>query len=72
MTYDRRKKASGSSEKVAALQALDKFVDSAGALSRAWEQLSDDSFLMNGYPKGLPSFDEFHHELLDWLHSAKR
>jgi hypothetical protein len=51
------------------LARLDAFVDAAINLSRAWEQ--DRSRLTEGYPEGLPSFDEFVNRLLIWRDEAR-
>lgn len=49
------------SDPAKACALLERFVDAAGALSEAWDPALDP-----GYPRYLPSFDEFVSALLDW------
>lgn len=46
----------------AALDALDRFIVAAVNLSESWHNDTLDT----GYPKRLPSFDEFISELFEW------
>jgi hypothetical protein len=50
-----------SSDASAALAHLSRFVETAFALNEAWNEVLD-----RGYPRYLPSFDEFMSELLTW------
>lgn len=52
-----------------AVQALKEFVRAAEKLSNQWP---DDDSLNEGYPKGLPSFDEFLAQLDKWLEKVQQ
>ncbi len=49
---------------------LEAFVNAAKELNQAWEYQQQDG-IESGYPKYLPSFDEFYCDLLTWLENAK-
>jgi len=56
------------------LADLDKFAVAAVKLSRTWEKLdTDDTFTAGeGYPRYLPSFDEFASDAVSWRDSVER
>jgi len=66
-----KKIATTDPKKLEAIRALTDLVSAATRLSSVWEKLDDASFLDTGYPKGIPSFDEFVDELRDWRDKAK-
>jgi hypothetical protein len=46
------------------LRCLDAFLEATRALRVAWD--ADKDWDPDAYPKGLPSFDEFHHAVAAW------
>ncbi len=52
-------------------QKLRELVEAAVELDREWDTLSaeDSDAVSNGYPAGLPSFDEFVSRLITWRDS---
>jgi hypothetical protein len=66
-----RQAAAADPKKAEALRALVEFASAASRLSSVWDKLDDTSFLEAGYPKGLPSFDEFADQVQQWRDKAK-
>jgi hypothetical protein len=56
------------------LQQLKAFVNAGHHLSRVWEKIdrTQDKIAEKGYPRRLPSFDEFVGELQDWFEAVEK
>lgn len=69
--FQRVLKAAAGNPEREALRALEALVQAAQELSRAWDHLGDPSFLEEGYPRSLPSFDDLAEELREWRNKAR-